>query len=408
MNYRTFTLPCGLRIVHTGSSTPVAYCGFAIDCGTRDELDTESGMAHYVEHLLFKGTTHRKAWHILNRMEAVGGDLNAFTNKEETVIYAAFLNEHFQRAAELLTDIVFRSTFPQKEMDKEVEVIIDEIESYEDSPSELIFDDFEDLIYHGHPLGRNILGKPALLRSYQSADVQRFYQRFYQPQNMVFFVRGDLDFQYILDTLHHLTQDLPYTPGWQRPERTPLQPYTPQQERQKRDTHQAHVMLGNRSYPAGDAHRTPLYLLNNLLGGPGMNSRLNVSLRERRGLVYTVESNLSSYTDTGSFSIYFGCDPEDIDQCLHLCHEELSRLAHSPLTTSQLHAAQKQLKGQIGVSGDNFENTILDMAKAYLHYGITETTQEIYDRIDALTPALLQETAQDIFNPDKLSLLIYH
>lgn len=407
MSYSTFTLPCGLRVVHTPSATPVTYCGYAVDCGTRDELAAESGMAHYVEHLLFKGTEHRKAWHIINRMEAVGGDLNAFTNKEETVIYAAFLHEHFQRAAELLTDIVFRSTFPQKEMDKEVEVIIDEIESYEDSPSELIFDDFENMVFQGHPLGRNILGNPDLLRSYRSADIQRFWERYYQPQNMIFFIRGDVDFQHVLDTLHTLTRDLPHQSGWQRPQRTPLQPYAPATQSLKRDTHQAHVITGTRTYAAGDKHRTPLYLLNNLLGGPGMNSRLNVSLRERRGLVYTVESNLSSYTDTGTFSIYFGCDAQDVDQCLHLCRQELQRLADTPLSTAQLRAAQKQLKGQIGVSGDNFENTILDIAKAYLHYGITESTREIYERIDALTPQLLQETAQEIFNPDRQTLLIY-
>jgi len=384
----------------------VAYCGFVVDCGTRDEQEEESGMAHYIEHLLFKGTRHRRAWHILNRMEAVGGDLNAFTNKEETVIYAAFMSEHFQRAAELLTDIVFQSTFPQKEMDREVEVVCDEIDSYQDTPSEQIFDDFEDLVFHGHPLGRNILGNPQQLRSYRTADVLRFHQRYYQPQNMVFFLHGDIPFQQVVKELDHLLSQFQF-PVWQREQRTSPRPYDPLHQEQHRGTHQAHVMLGTRSYAADNPHRTPLYLLNNMLGGPGMNSRLNVSLRERRGLVYTVESNLSSYTDTGAFSIYFGCDAHDVEQCLELCHQELQQFIDHPLTTAQLHAAQKQIKGQIGVSCDNFENTIIDTAKAFLHYGTVETIQDIFQRIDALTPQVIQETAQELFKPEGLSLLEY-
>lgn len=406
MAYSTFTFPCGLRLVHQTSSTPVAYCGYAVDCGTRDELEEESGMAHYVEHMLFKGTHKRKAWHILNRMEAVGGDLNAFTNKEETVLYTAFMAEHFQRAVELLTDIVFCSVFPQKEMDKEVEVICDEIESYEDSPSELIFDNFEDLVFHGHPLGRNILGDPEMLRSFRTADIERFYQRFYQPQNMVFFVRGNIPFKRCVDTVQKAIGSLSF-PAWSRELRQAPLPYQPQTDFQNRGTHQTHAMLGTRSYPAGNPRRTALYLLNNLLGGPGMNSRLNVSLRERRGLVYTVESNLSSYTDTGTFSIYFGADAQDLEQCLDLCHRELQTLIDTPLTAQQLHAAQKQIKGQIGVSCDNFENTILDTAKAYLHYSVVETVEDIFQRIDALTPELLQETAQELFTKENLSLLVF-
>lgn len=406
MAYSTFTLPCGLRVIYQPSPTQVAYCGYAIDCGTRDEAENESGMAHYVEHLLFKGTQHRKAWHILNRMETVGGDLNAFTNKEETIVYTTFLCEHFKRAAELLTDIVFHSIFPQKEMDKEVEVIIDEIESYLDSPSELIFDDFEDLVFHGHPLGRNILGNPEELRNYKSDQVMHFFQRYYQPQNMVFFVRGNLPFQQVLDVLNHLLERESFIP-WKREIRITPPPYSPQHQNLHRDTHQAHVMLGSRSYPASNPRRTALYLLNNILGGPGMNSRLNVSLRERRGLVYNVESNLSSYTDTGTFSIYYGCDIEDVHKCLNLCFQELLHLREHPLIMSQLHAAQKQIKGQIGVSYDNFENTILDVSKAYLHYGVVETTQEIFQRIDALTPEILHETAKEIFDERNLSILIY-
>ena len=209
MAYSTFTLPNGLRLIHTTSPTNVAYCGFAIDAGTRDELPQEQGMAHFVEHLIFKGTEKRKAWHILNRMENVGGDLNAYTNKEETVIYSAFLKEHFNRAAELLADIVFHSVFPQNEIEKEVEVIIDEIQSYEDSPSELIFDDFEELIFPNHPLGRNILGNPELLRQFTSEDARKFVHSHYRPENMIFFVQGDIPFQKVIRTLEKVTSDIP-------------------------------------------------------------------------------------------------------------------------------------------------------------------------------------------------------
>ena len=311
MQYNIHTLSNGLRIIHEPSSSKVAYCGFAVDAGTRDEAENEQGMAHFVEHLIFKGTRKRKAWHILNRMENVGGDLNAYTNKEETVIYSAFLTEHFGRALELLADIVFHSTFPQNEIEKETEVIIDEIQSYEDTPSELIFDDFEDMIFRNHPLGRNILGRPDLLKKFRSEDAMAFTSRFYQPSNMVFFVLGDFNFQKIVRQVEKLLVDLPLVTVENQRTIPPL--YVPEQLVVHKETHQAHVMIGSRGYNAYDDKRTALYLLNNILGGPGMNSRLNVSLRERRGLVYTVESNLTSYTDTGAFCIYFGTDPEDVD-----------------------------------------------------------------------------------------------
>ena len=377
MQYNEYTLPNGLRIIHEPTLSKVSYCGFAIDAGTRDEAENEQGMAHFVEHLIFKGTEKRKAWHILNRMENVGGDLNAYTNKEETVVYAAFLTEHLERALELLGDIVFHSTFPQHEIEKETEVIIDEIQSYEDNPSELIFDDFEDMIFRNHPLGRNILGKPDLLRSFRTEDVLSFTRRFYQPGNMVFFVQGQYDL------------------------------YVPERLVVPKDTHQAHVMIGSRGYNAYDDKRTALYLLNNILGGPGMNSKLNVSLRERRGLVYNVESNLTSYTDTGAFCIYFGTDIEDMDTCLKLTYKELKRMRDVKMTSSQLAAAKKQLIGQIGVASDNFENNALGMAKTYLHYHKYESSEVVFKRIETLTAEQLMEVANEMFAEEYLSTLIY-
>ena len=391
MHCNEYTLPNGLRIIHEPTLSKVAYCGFAIDAGTRDEAANEQGMAHFVEHLIFKGTVKRKAWHILNRMENVGGDLNAYTNKEETVVYSAFLTEHLERALELLGDIVFHSTFPQHEIEKETEVIIDEIQSYEDNPSELIFDDFEDMIFRNHPLGRNILGKPELLRSFRTEDVLSFTRRFYQPGNMVFFVQGQYDFKKIIRLAEKYMSDIPAVEIENR--RTPPPLYIPEHLTVTKDTHQAHVMIGSRGYNAYDDKRTALYLLNNILGGPGMNSKLNVSLRERRGLVYNVESNLTSYTD--------------MDTCLKLTYKELKRMRDVKMTSSQLAAAKKQLIGQIGVASDNFENNALGMAKTFLHYHKYESSELVFKRIEALTAETLLEVANEMFAEEYLSTLIY-
>lgn len=403
--YHTHTLSNGLRIVHLPSLSPVTYCGFAIDAGTRDERPDEQGMAHFVEHTLFKGTQHRKAWHILNRMENVGGDLNAYTNKEETVVYAAFLNEHLARAAELLTDIVFHSTFPDTELVKETEVVIDEIQSYEDTPSELIFDDFEDLIFKGHPLGHNILGTPEQLKQFNSEKVKAFVERYYHPDNMVFFVLGNYAFPRIVKLMERLAGA---EPARKRCDvrQAPL-PYEARQLIVEKETHQNHVMIGARGYDAHNPKRTTLYLLNNMLGGPGMNSRLNLSLRERRGLVYTVESNLTAYTDTGTFCIYLGCDEEDRKRCIQLVGKELNLLRQRKLTPSQLAAAKKQLMGQIGVASDNFENMALSMAKNFLHYNTFSLPQAVCRRVEALTAEELLEVAHEMFCPEHLSTLIY-
>lgn len=405
MSQAEATLSNGLRVIFNPVVSDVTYCGFAIDAGTRDEADQEHGMAHFVEHLIFKGTQKRKAWHILNRMEAVGGDLNAYTNKEETVVYAAFLTPDLPRAVELLVDIVFRSTFPQREIERETEVILDEIQSYEDNPSELIFDDFEDMIFKGHSLGHNILGRPELLKQFQTSNLLSFTQRFYQPSNMVFFVQGKVDFKKLIRLLEKLTGDIPM----QEVNNQRIAPslYIPEQLVIPKDTHQAHVMLGSRAYHANDDKRTALYLLNNILGGPGMNSRLNVSLRERRGLVYNVESNLTSYVDTGAFCIYFGTDPADIDTCMRLIHKELKRMRDIQMTSSQLDAAKKQLIGQICVSSDNYENNALSMGKSFLHYHKYEGIGKVCERIQALTSEGVLEVANEMLAEEHLSTLIY-
>lgn len=402
---RTWEFENGLRLIHIASPTNVAYCGISIDAGTRDEEQGEEGMAHFCEHMMFKGTKRRKAWHIISRMEAVGGDLNAYTNKEETVVYAAFMKEHFNRAAELMFDIVFHSTYPQREMDKESEVIAEEIESYNDSPADLIFDRFENLIYEGHPLGHDILGTADNVRRFKTEDALRFTRRLYRPNKMVFFVFGDIPFEQVKRTVGKLTE--PVASIEERAVIGKIEPRNTGRHTELRCTHQAHVMVGRAAYGAKDEKRVALYFLNNILGGPGMNSRLNVALREHNGLVYTVESTLTNYTDTSTWGIYFGCDPKDVDRCLKIVRRELDRLMTEPMTERQFHAALKQIEGQIGVACDNFENYALDMAKSYLHYHKFEGVQDTFKQLKKLTPQLVQEVAQEIFDEKNLTTLIF-
>ena len=415
------------------SPTHVAYCGIAIDAGTRNEELSEQGMAHFCEHMMFKGTQKRRAWHILNRMEAVGGDLNAYTNKEETVVYAAFMKEHLARATELIADVVFNSTYPQHEIDKEAEVIVEEIESYNDTPSELIFDEFEDIIFKGHPLGHDILGTKEMVRSFRTEDALRFTQRLYRPERMVFFVFGNYSFEKVKKIVEKCIQQPLQTPpltppckggeklhyrsetSWERVS-TPLPPREGQGGGsvgsagsivREKGTHQAHVMIGCAAYPSNDKRRVALYFLNNLIGGPGMNSILNVALREHYGLVYTVESSLTNYTDTATFAIYFGCDTEDVEKCLRIVRKELDKLMQVPLTKRQFEAAMKQIRGQIGVACDNFENYALDMAKSFLHYNKFEGVEDTFQHLNQLTPELLQQVAQDLFSEQNLTTLIF-
>ncbi|MDR2810238.1 MAG: insulinase family protein [Tannerellaceae bacterium] len=406
MHYFTHTFPNGLRLIHLPSDTPVSYCGFAVNAGTRDEETHEYGLAHFVEHLLFKGTTKRKARHILNRMENVGGELNAYTTKEDTFVYAVFMKEHFGRAFELLSDIVFHSTFPPQEIAKEVDVISDEINTYKDSPSELIFDDFEDLLFSGHALGHNILGDEASLLRFTSETGLSFTRRFYVPSNMVFFSMGQIKPDKIIRLAEDTRQEA--SPLFSL-HRTPPPLLPPQNKRVKRDTHQAHVMIGRPTYSLyeDDKKRIPLFLLNNLLGGPGMNSRLNLSLREKHGLVYNVEANLTSYTDIGLASIYFGTDPKHTEKALRLVYNELRRLCNTRLSSSQLTAIKKQVSGQLGISSENKENTFLALGKQFLRRNRYESFAESLKKIEAVTAESMLEVANEVFSPEGLSSLIY-
>lgn len=404
--YQTYTLANGLRVVHMPSDSPVAYCGYAVNVGTRDEDPNQFGMAHFVEHLLFKGTEKRRSVHILNRMEAVGGELNAYTSKEETFVYSIFLEEHIERAVELLSDLVFHSTFPQNEIEKERDVILDEIGSYKDNPSELIYDEFENLLFEGHELGHNILGETESLESFTTADALAFVARHYVPSNMVFFSMGRTDFKKIVRLIEKYAASVPAGEIIKH-RKAPLPVTNCKAVVENHDTHQAHVLMGSRGYSLHDKNRLALYLINNILGGPGMNSRLNLALRERHGYVYSVESSLTSYTDTGVFAIYFGSDPKNRDKCIRLINKELALLRDKKMTSLQLNAAKKQLMGQLGVSVDNRENLALAVGKSFLHFNKFESLEEVYHRIEALTAEQLLEISNEVFDPKHLYTLMF-
>ena len=462
MKYNTYTLDNGLRIIHLPSDSKVVYCGYQINAGTRNEEPGEEGLAHFCEHVTFKGTERRKAWHILNCLESVGGDLNAYTNKEGTVYYSAILKEHIARAVDLLSDIVFHSVYPQAEIDKEVEVICDEIESYNDSPAELIYDEFENILFKGSPLGHNILGTAEQVRAFKTEDALRFTRKLYRPDNAIFFAYGDIDFKKLVkligkaltddssgklaekgchadfaddadfsgetgDTGFAGARDSEITQMSQAPQMTqisrgamdsqgaidsmgsmdPMGSPAGQTIVMQKNTHQAHVMIGTRAYDVNDDRRMPLYLLNNMLGGPGMNAKLNLALREHNGLVYTVESTMVAYGDTGTWSIYFGCDEHDVKRCLRLVRKELDKFMQKPLSDAQLKAAKKQIKGQIGVACDNRENFALDFGKSFLHYGWEKNVDRLYEQVDEITAAQIQAVAQELFDKDRLTTLIF-
>ena len=431
MKYNTYTLDNGLRIIHLPSDSKVVYCGYQINAGTRNEEPGEEGLAHFCEHVTFKGTERRKAWHILNCLESVGGDLNAYTNKESTVYYSAILKEHIARAVDLLTDIVFHSVYPQAEIDKEVEVICDEIESYNDSPAELIYDEFENIIFKDSPLGHNILGTAEQVRAFTTEDALRFTRKLYRPDNAIFFAYGDIDFNKLVRLLkksflseERRVKSEETTFG----DRRESQFNSPEAQAQfniqhstfntqhsfegqtivmQKNTHQAHVMIGTRAYDVNDDRRMPLYLLNNMLGGPGMNAKLNLALREHNGLVYTVESTMVAYGDTGVWSIYFGCDEHDVKRCLRLVRKELDKFMQKPLSEAQLKAAKKQIKGQVGVACDNRENFALDFGKSFLHYGWEKNVDRLYEQVDEITAEQIQAVAKELFDKDRLTTLIF-
>lgn len=411
MNYETDTLPNGMRIIHATNNSPISYCGVLINTGTRDELENESGLAHFTEHMLFKGTQKRQPHHIINRMEDVGGELNAFTSKEETGVYTVFFEEYLERSIELLADMVFNSQFSEKQLERERIVILDEINSYLDTPSALIYDDFEQVVYNNHDLGNPILGTPESLMQITSETMRAYVLRQFKPNNMIFFSLGSTPFPKVMKKVKkHFEVFAPATSVSQSEQPKPR--IAPPKAIKKniavnKDTHQSHYILGRKTISMFHPDRVPLYLLNSILGGLGMNSRLNTSLREKNGLVYTVESTHALYSDSGVFSVYFGCDPDNTKKCLNLIQKEFKKLKQTALTPQQLAKAKKQLKGELGIASENKENMALDMAKCFLHFDRYINLTEITAQIELVTAEQIQSLANKLLNLDDFSSLHY-
>ncbi len=405
MEFDIYTLKNGIRVIHKYESSEVGYCGIIINAGSRDEQEEEHGMAHFIEHVIFKGTKKRKAFHVLSRLEDVGGELNAYTTKEETCIYASFLKEDYERSMELIADISFHSIFPEKELEKEKEVIIDEINSYKDSPAELIFDDFEEQLYPEHSIGRNILGDENKLKSFTKKDIQKFMDENYHTDQIVFCSVGSQNFKKIIKLADKYFGDIPENRRTKKREDIPAS--NPTIIKVDKDTYQSHIILGCTAYDYNHPKRLGLHLLNNLLGGPGMNSRLNMCLREKKGIAYNIESSYTPFYGTGVFSIYFGTDRKNIDKSIKIIFNELNKLRNKELGSMQLHKAKRQLKGQIAISSENKESLMLNIGKSYLMYNKVDSLIDVYHKIDNLTASDLLEIANETFNPEHLSQLIY-
>jgi len=408
-------LPNGLKIVHRQTLSPVIYTGVMVGAGTRDEESEENGMAHYIEHCVFKGCSQTgkqgahnvSAREIINRIEGIGGEINAYTTKEETTYYAAVPREHFDATLRLIGNMVLHPTFPKKETDLEVGVILDEIESYNDSPSELIYDDFEHLLFDAHPLGQPVLGSKKTLRHISRTPryAAEWVKAHYRPEHMVVFVQGDVSFKRVCRIAEELFGSL--VTGQEGQKRQQPVVSAGQTATYKRHTHQTHIMLGGKAYPLGHEKQLTLYLMNNILGGGSLNSRLNMSLREMKGLVYTIESQYTPLSDTGYWNIYMATEPQHQEQCIALVLNELKRLRDERLSSLQLSRAIKQLHGQMAIAAENRENNALAMAKQMLYKGEAPTWEEIFPTIARITAAELQDVANEIYQEAKTDTLLY-
>ena len=404
MNIYYHTLPNGLRLVHLMTRNQVAWCGLAINAGSRDELDGHFGLAHFVEHTIFKGTKHRRAWHILNRMERVGGELNAYTTKEGTMLYSVFPEQHLSRAIDLLADLVQWSVFPQEELDRERDVVLEEAASYRDTPSDAVYDDFEDLLFTGSELGHNILGRKEDLERLTSDDCMRYLKTLYVPSNMAFFTVGPERPERVFSLAEKHFGPMSHTLAPRH--RECPQETEPFKQVISIGTHQAHTIVGARVPDMSHPLRYALMLLNNILGGPGMNSLLNVELRERRGYVYTVESTLSMLSDCGWMEIYLGCDPDDVRSSLRVIERITSRLSQDLLPERRLDAYKKQYCGQLVVAADSTEFMAMRAGRGLLYHGKVTTIDETIDHIQAVTPYEIAQAAT-FLHSSRLSSLTF-
>ena len=412
MNY-TKTFDCGLRFAFRRTRSQVAYTALAIQSGTRNEPEPLSGIAHMTEHMLFKGTARRTPAQISNRLEMLGGELNAYTAKEETVLYSTVLKEDTAKAVDLLFELAFTSTYPQKELDKERCVVIDEINMYKDSPSECIFEEFERLLFEPSPLARPILGTTRSLRKIDSAALRAYVQENFRPENMCISIVGNLTPQRAERIALQAAEK--YIPAGYKPAPRPQRPAAAAEpapcprftKEVSKKNHQINCIIGTTAYSYYDERRMEMILLANLLGGPGANSRLNQKLREKNALVYSVDASFTQFADNGSFLIYFGCEKPNLERCIELVHGELALLRDKPLSESALRAAKKQLLGQLAVAADNGESQALSMAKSMLVFGEILTDEEVRRRIGAITPQSLQRVAASVLAEDRLSTLIF-
>lgn len=403
--YNTHILPNGLKIIHRPSASAVTYSGVYINIGSRDEVGAEEGVAHFIEHSIFKGTQHRRAYHILNRIDGVGGELNAFTTKEETCIYASSLNEHLERCLELFSDVLFHSTFPQHEIEKERDVVVEEINSYKDSPADLIYDDFEELIFAGHPLAHNILGTKKNVRRFTPDFIRQFMQRNYTPDRMVVTVVGNVEFRRLVRLCEKYFGCLP--PRTSAACRN-VAPVPRQFDRvENRRTHQVHLLMGCPAPDIFDEKKVAFSLLNNILGGPAMNSRLNVSIREKYGFCYTIESQYVPFSDAGLFYIYAGIDGDTLQRAREMIFKELQHCCSHPLSTRQIRAAQRQMIGQMTINNDIAMNEMQSIGKAFLNYDHVDTVEEMSRDLLSVTPGDLLAVANEYLNPSRISILAY-
>lgn len=383
----------------------VAHCGVIINAGSRDEVPAEHGLAHFIEHMLFKGTEKRKAYHILSRLEDRGGELNAYTTKEETAIHASFLKEDYPVALEIIGDVLFHSTFPEKEIEKEKDVVIEEINSYKDSPSELIFDDFEELIFRDAPIGHSVLGTDESVRAFDRRSIMDFIEKNYLTGQMVLCSTGNISPSRLVRLAEKHLGSMPARRG--KTGRTPFTGYRPARLEIDKGTWQNHCIMGNIAFDLKDTRRVGMYLLNNILGGQGLNSRLNLSLREKNGFAYNVESSYNPYIDTGLFMIYFGTDSGNLEKSIAIAEKELKKLRKVKLGTIQLHRARQQMKGNLARGWENHESLMLAIGKSIMVFNQVETTETLYRKIDGVSASELLETANEVFCPGQISTLIY-
>ena len=405
-DYEVYTFPNGIRLIHKQvTHTKIAHCGFILDIGSRDERPEQQGIAHFWEHMAFKGTRKRKAFHILSRLDSVGGELNAYTTKEKICFYASVLDQHFEKALDLLTDITFDSIFPEKQIERERNVILEEMAMYHDAPEDAIQDEFDEVIFGNHPLGKNILGTAEHVRSFRRDDFQEFVRGNMDTTRLIFSSVSNLPMQKVVRLAEKYLKNIPaYSSERQR---LTFSEYTPLQKEVKRELTQAQCALGRTAYPLHDQNRLPFFLLINLLGGPGMNSRLNLALREKYGFVYSVDAHYTPYLDTGLMAIFFGTEPNQVEKSLNLVQKELKLLREKKMGTMQLRKAKEQLMGQLAMSEENNMGLMLMLGKSLLDLERIENLDNIFSQVEAITAEQLQDIAQEMFAPDTMSLLTY-